>query len=323
MLSKSHLILIDLLIVWVAVICYLIFPFDQLRIDVNNDWYFNDHISKYIIILMGFFYIPFSIWNIRGKNHVFETRIGRLIFDKKSRKKELLIYLLKLFFIPSMLSLTIQNGMIMIEHIVLIFNTEHISIYELYCKHLYPLIIYAVLFICTGLYTFGYIVESKIFNNEIISVDTTFIGWFVTLICYYPFYIILSLYLPMMTNNFAFFINDSITLLVWALMIVLFLFKLWCVLSLGWKCSNLTNRGIIINGPYKWIRHPHYAVKILIWWITFIPIFFNDPIYISGMIFWTFIYYLRAITEENHLKKDDNYIEYLQNVKYRFIPGIL
>jgi len=127
----------------------------------------------------------------------------------------------------------------------------------------------------------------------------------------------------MYTNDFAFFINESFTFLIWILLIPLHLFKLWCVLSLGFKCSNLTNRGIVVKGPYKWIRHPHYMVKLLIWWITFMPVILTSHIYILGMLFWTIIYYLRAITEEEHLKNDNTYKDYIEKVNYRFIPKII
>ena len=94
MISKSYLILIDILIVWIAITLYLFFPFDQIRLNINNEWYINESISKYVIIILGVLYIPFSFWNIQKKSHVLETRIGRLIFDKSARKNELLIYFL-------------------------------------------------------------------------------------------------------------------------------------------------------------------------------------------------------------------------------------
>jgi protein-S-isoprenylcysteine O-methyltransferase Ste14 len=41
-----------------------------------------------------------------------------------------------------------------------------------------------------------------------------------------------------------------------------------------------------------------------------------------SLLTWSFIYYLRAITEEKHLSLDPNYIKYKQEVKYKFIPKI-
>jgi protein-S-isoprenylcysteine O-methyltransferase Ste14 len=38
---------------------------------------------------------------------------------------------------------------------------------------------------------------------------------------------------------------------------------------------------------------------------------------------WSFIYYMRAITEERHLLRANNgYAEYMRSVRWRFIPGI-
>ena len=91
-----------------------------------------------------------------------------------------------------MLSLTIQNGIVMIEYVMLLINNDQIDSSYLFSHNLYPLIIYTVLFITTGLYTIGYIVESKLLNSEIKSIDVSFFGWLVTLVCYYPFYIIIS-----------------------------------------------------------------------------------------------------------------------------------
>ena len=93
---------------------------------------------------MGVLYIPYSIWNIHAKDFVIDTRIGRLIFNKNDRKKELLIYLLKLFFIPSMLSLTIQNGIVMLEYLLLLFDTGQIGSSYIFSHILYPLIIYSI-----------------------------------------------------------------------------------------------------------------------------------------------------------------------------------
>jgi protein-S-isoprenylcysteine O-methyltransferase Ste14 len=40
------------------------------------------------------------------------------------------------------------------------------------------------------------------------------------------------------------------------------------------------------------------------------------------MGFWSFIYFLRAVTEERHLSSDPDYLAYCKRVPYRFIPGV-
>lgn len=45
----------------------------------------------------------------------------------------------------------------------------------------------------------------------------------------------------------------------------------WASWALGLKASNLTNRGIVTTGPYKYIRHPAYICKNTAWLIGGIP----------------------------------------------------
>jgi protein-S-isoprenylcysteine O-methyltransferase Ste14 len=108
-------------------------------------------------------------------------------------------------------------------------------------------------------------------------------------------------------------------------------------LSLGTRASNLTNRGIVDWGPYRFVRHPGYLAKNLFWLTTMIPDLipntaipgFTWPAYllymattIQGLVGWAAIYFLRAVTEERFLMRDPDYVAYCQKVRYRFIPGI-
>jgi protein-S-isoprenylcysteine O-methyltransferase Ste14 len=48
-----------------------------------------------------------------------------------------------------------------------------------------------------------------------------------------------------------------------------------------------------------------------------------NPVAYISVIAWAGIYYVRAITEERHLKgTDPDYEIYMKKVKYRFIPGV-
>ena len=77
-----------------------------------------------------------------------------------------------------------------------------------------------------------------------------------------------------------------------------------------------------------------YAAKNMAWWLGAFPMMLY--LYFSGgtsfkivvlgtfgLVVLSFIYYLRAITEEKHLSIDPAYREYCETVKYRFIPGVL
>ena len=105
---------------------------------------------------------------------------------------------------------------------------------------------------------------------------------------------------------------------------MLFAVYVWASVALGFKASNLTNRGIVAKGPYKYVRHPAYASKNLSWWIMAIPFIISQgAVAVLGMAIVTFGYFLRALTEERHLSMDPDYVEYCKKVKYMFIPGII
>jgi protein-S-isoprenylcysteine O-methyltransferase Ste14 len=91
--------------------------------------------------------------------------------------------------------------------------------------------------------------------------------------------------------------------------------------TLGLRFSNLTNRGIITQGPYRFVRHPAYAAKVVAWWCDAVPVFGSILLllFFSG---WIGVYFLRALTEERHLKADPCYLAYCAAVKHRFVPGI-
>ena len=98
------------------------------------------------------------------------------------------------------------------------------------------------------------------------------------------------------------------------------------------KGSNLTNRGTVTCFPYNIVRHPAYITKVLGWVIGSIPVVAKIlhsehvvkylALYIIGAITMTFIYYVRALTEERHLSRDPEYRAYMKKVKYQFIPKV-
>ena len=44
---------------------------------------------------------------------------------------------------------------------------------------------------------------------------------------------------------------------------------------------------------------------------------------VLGLVVLTGMYYMRAITEERHLRRDPEYRAYMKKVPYRFIPGVI
>ncbi|MFC2138473.1 methyltransferase family protein, partial [Bacteroidota bacterium] len=177
-----------------------------------------------------------------------------------------------------------------------------------------------IFLIDTLYFAFGYSVESKSLNNKIRSIEPTALGWVVALICYPPFNSMFTRYTNWHADIYILLSNSITTFIIKILILTLFLFYISATLSLGTKCSNLTNRGIITRGPYSIVRHPAYISKNIAWWIAIIPIIsWTTAI---SMFIWSSLYHLRAITEERHLSQDPEYLRYCKKVKYKYIPYI-
>jgi protein-S-isoprenylcysteine O-methyltransferase Ste14 len=189
-----------------------------------------------------------------------------------------------------------------------------------------------ILFIDTLLFTIGYIIELPALGNRIRTVDPTFFGWFVCLICYPPFNEFTGRFLQWQSSDFPYFANDFVHLAVNVTLLIALAIFSWASIALGFKCSNLTNRGIVTHGPYAFVRHPAYAAKNLAWWLGALPTI--GMLLAAGswkalgysllaLFGWTAIYALRALTEERHLLLSNNgYAQYAQKVRWRFVPGI-
>jgi protein-S-isoprenylcysteine O-methyltransferase Ste14 len=117
-----------------------------------------------------------------------------------------------------------------------------------------------------------------------------------------------------------------------AMMLMSYVVYMSATLWFGVRFSNLTNRGIIRKGPFAIIRHPAYASKNFSWWIVMFPVVVYNATHTGlwiaisqtlGLILMTYVYYLRALTEERHLSADPAYLEYCKQVRYRFIPGVI
>jgi len=178
----------------------------------------------------------------------------------------------------------------------------------------------------------GYTISSRWVNNSTVSAEPTMLGWLVCLICYPPFQRILGVYYGAPSERDILQFSHQWIVTVFAFM-MLFSYFVYMAATLwfGVRFSNLTNRGIIRKGPYAFIRHPAYASKNFSWWCVMFPVVVYNAVYtgivvagvqIIGLVFMTWLYYMRALTEERHLSVDPYYQAYCRQVKYRFIPGV-
>ena len=165
----------------------------------------------------------------------------------------------------------------------------------------------------------GYSLESRWLDNKTRSVEPTAFGWAVCLACYPPYNNVLGTYLPLETGPTHAF-GQTTFLVMRGVSVLLFAIYASATVSFGFKFSNLTNRGIVSRGPYRFVRHPAYLCKCLAWWLEHIP-----TMTIYKGVFLTLlcgVYATRAWTEERHLGKDPAYREYKKKVPWILVPRV-
>ncbi len=176
-----------------------------------------------------------------------------------------------------------------------------------------------VFFIDCGTALIGYSLESRWLGNKTRSVEPTFLGWAAALSCYPPYNNVLGTYLPL-ENGIAHITNEDTLLAIKAVTVLLFTIYASATVAFGFKFSNLTNRGIISRGPYRFVRHPAYVCKCTAWWLEHLP-----TMTLAKAFFLTLlcgVYALRAWTEERHLSMDPEYRAYKRKVPWVILPGV-
>jgi protein-S-isoprenylcysteine O-methyltransferase Ste14 len=237
-----------------------------------------------------------------------------------SERNSLLFLLLKFFYLPMMIQFVLGNW-----HALAVLWWSYSGVMlmprlEAFNNFVVPCVLDVFFIIECAFYAFGYAVESPRCRNVIKSIDPTVFGWAVTLACYPPFNGFVNNYASWYTSDDPPFTNPALACAAKSIVLLCFAIYVWGAFSLGAKCSNLSNRGIVTTGAFAYVRHPAYAAKNLAWWIALLPVL-SVPAALS-MTFWSFMYFLRAITEERHLSQDPDYREYCRKVPYRFVPGL-
>ncbi|MBL7662549.1 isoprenylcysteine carboxylmethyltransferase family protein [bacterium] len=233
----------------------------------------------------------------------------------------LLTFCVKLFYVPLLTSWTISNTLGFLGNYgqLIAAVTTGNAVRAFY--QLNSFLVFLLIYVDVAIFTFGYLTELPQLKNQIKSVEPTVFGWFVCLACYPPFnsfsfkpfdIALTNNWEPPLGNSLHWFATILITLL-WAI-------YTWASVALGVRSSNLTNRGIISRGPYRYVRHPAYISKVSLWVVE--TVFFGQRT-LMLMTVTAFVYYLRALTEERHLGQDPDYHEYKRQVPYRFIPRLI
>lgn len=281
-----------------------------------------------ILALPYFFFIdrkmrePFDGYWHMGKLVTFQWDA----VDGKVVGQHLLGWLIKGYFLPMMFTLTcISLGEF------LAFDFERLAAFKFGVVFLNN----SLYLIDVGIVSLGYLMALRITDTHFRSAEPTMLGWVVALACYAPFSgLIDSQYLAYKTNYGwgTWLENMPVLLVIWgSAILALTAIYVWASVIFGARFSNLTHRGIITNGPYRWTKHPAYLAKNLSWWMISVP--FMVPIAPSDalrhcllLLGVNFIYLMRAKTEEWHLSRDPDYVQYAlwmeQHGMFRFVKHL-
>ncbi|AKH42295.1 protein-S-isoprenylcysteine O-methyltransferase Ste14 [Altererythrobacter atlanticus] len=166
--------------------------------------------------------------------------------------------------------------------------------------------------------TVGYLLTLRPLDAHIRSGNPFIAGWLAALICYPPFvYAFMGnggmIQYEYNTAGWGYwFAGQPILLWGWAAMLVfLTAIYAWATVAFGIRFSNLTYRGIITNGPYRFTRHPAYLSKNLFWWLSVLPFLVTSASAVDAIRNTVFlgcvsaVYFWRARTEEAHLLAED------------------
>ncbi|MXO76083.1 protein-S-isoprenylcysteine methyltransferase [Altererythrobacter aerius] len=170
--------------------------------------------------------------------------------------------------------------------------------------------------------TVGYLVTFRPLDAHIRSGNPHLAGWIAALMCYPPFvYTFMGAGILGYeagtpgrgdANWTVWLAGHSILLAIWAAVLVaLTAVYAWATFAFGLRFSNLTYRGVLTNGPYRFTRHPAYLAKNTFWWLSALPFLvtngsLTDTVRnVAGLAAVNAIYYWRARTEEQHLWAED------------------
>jgi protein-S-isoprenylcysteine O-methyltransferase Ste14 len=220
-------------------------------------------------------------------------------------------WLVKGFFFPFMFVWMTQQTHNVIHFDLSMASWQNLRAYDF----LYDFIFFIDLIFCTV----GYALSLRPIDTHIRTAEPTMLGWGVALFCYPPFYNLMERqYVSYGGNSFGSWLagNDQLRW-AWAIAILaLITIYSLATVAFGVRFSNLTHRGILTNGPYRFTKHPAYVTKNISWWLMSVPFLCLDGNWKMTfkrclcLTIINFMYFMRAKTEERHLSRDPIYVKY-------------
>jgi protein-S-isoprenylcysteine O-methyltransferase Ste14 len=309
--------------------------------------------TAYVVLAPIVFLVfrPASLWH--SKNLLVLGYLGRVVHtlfrgtgghESRGYKPDyqetnaLMFLLIKLVYGPLMLcSAMLELDRIPTLQFQLIFKQDWLRKLDVW----FLIFVSGIFLLDSLIYFMGYTTEAGFMRNRLRYAETNLYRILVCIVCYAPFNMVTIAVLgPSHRDVGILFQGDLEHPLTWVLRGLAALSLLGLISSslfLFTKASNLTNRGIVKIGPYALVRHPAIISKNMFWLMTIIPLFIPNRQSLDfswashaiicgsamlGYLGWGTIYFLRAVTEEEFLRKDPEYVDYCRKVKYRFIPWV-
>lgn len=267
--------------------------------------------------------IPYVLWLDRSltvpRDHAWHfgaMLLGREPYDPDEVKKHWRAWIIKGFFGAFMISILPGGFAAVVSADLTDITSQPVR---------FAMILIELLFVIdVQIGTVGYLLTLRPLDAHIRSGNPYLSGWVAALICYPPLvYAFMGangmIAYEVNTPGWAHWLGDHPALL-WAwggLLVCLTGIYAWATVIFGMRFSNLTYRGVITNGPYRFTRHPAYLSKNLFWWCSTLPFLVTSGSSVDVIRNTVFlacvsgVYYWRARTEEAHLLGEDaKYREY-------------
>jgi protein-S-isoprenylcysteine O-methyltransferase Ste14 len=268
--------------------------------------------------------IPYVFWLDRrlkepkdGAWHFGQLLIGRAdLVDREQIYHYFRAWAVKAFFTAFMFSIIAYNWAHAIEPASADVTADPVALAQW---------LIAVMFmIDVSFATVGYLLTLKPLDGHIRTANPYAAGWTAALICYPPFALMggggpLDYHVGTLgEDGWAYWLQawPLATAGIAVLLVFLTGVYAWATVAFGYRFSNLTDRGIITNGPYAWTKHPAYVSKNLFWWLATVPMLATTGSMVDAirntavLAVVSGVYYWRARTEERHLSADPHYRDY-------------
>jgi protein-S-isoprenylcysteine O-methyltransferase Ste14 len=318
-IAFSTIKIVGLWVTWgLIAACYTLFRF--FGTDQFANFPYSMQILQAVAIPLLAVSVPYCIWLDRhlidptdGSWHMGAMIAGRAGWNKAEVVHHLRAWAVKGLFLAFMLSITAGS---FAEAVNL--NFAEIVTNPVWLANA---LIGAMFLIDIQFATIGYMLTLKPLDAHIRTAQPALAGWVAALICYPPFILMNNggpLDYHVNTRSWDHWLAGyPIALWVWAgILIVLTLYYAWATMVFGIRFSNLTHRGVLTHGPFRWTKHPAYLSKNIFWWLSTLPFCvvgggMMDAVRntlllacVSGVYYW------RAKTEEAHLRTDPAYRAY-------------